>query len=144
MQESSGLLESEASNPKLLDLMARCAVCVAAAGPYRQCAEVIVRSCIRARTHYVDCNGEPDYTSTMVRKYHKEAETQGVLLVYSAGCDSVPPDMGCFKLHHDLEGKKIKGIQAFVKFIGKVLLTLVLHRLICCCSLRSATALPRP
>lgn len=115
-KESSGLLDSDAGNPSLLSLISRSEVCIATAGPYRDCAEVIVRCCIRGGTHYVDCNGEPDYSSVMARKYWDEAKAQNVLLVYSAGFDSVPVDMGCFRLQQ--EHKPVLGIQAFVRFHG--------------------------
>lgn len=117
-QESSGLLQSAASNQALVDLLSRCHVCIDTAGPYRHCGEVVVRSCIRACTHYVDCNGEPDYSGLMARKYWGEAASRNVLLVYSAGFDSVPVDMGCFKLQQEAQ-EKLAGIQAFVKFKGK-------------------------
>eukprot|EP00658_Telonema_sp_P-2_P035595 TRINITY_DN25854_c0_g1_i4.p1 TRINITY_DN25854_c0_g1~~TRINITY_DN25854_c0_g1_i4.p1 ORF type:complete len:304 (-),score=52.57 TRINITY_DN25854_c0_g1_i4:251-1162(-) len=76
------------------------------------------RSCIRAGTHYADCNGEPDYTSLMARKYWKEARAKNVVLVYSAGFDSVPVDMGCFKLQQESE-TGLSGIQGFVKMVGR-------------------------
>eukprot|EP00656_Telonema_subtile_P043610 TRINITY_DN49957_c0_g1_i1.p1 TRINITY_DN49957_c0_g1~~TRINITY_DN49957_c0_g1_i1.p1 ORF type:complete len:465 (+),score=108.48 TRINITY_DN49957_c0_g1_i1:142-1536(+) len=117
-KEDSGLLQSASSNQSLVDLLGRCHVCIDTAGPYRHCGEVVVRSCIRACTHYVDCNGEPDYSSLMARKYWNEAASRNVLFVYSAGFDSVPVDMGCFKMQQEAQ-EKIVGIQAFVNFTGK-------------------------
>jgi len=120
--EGSSLLEGEATNKSLFDLCAKCHVCINTAGPYRdQCGEVVVRTCIRAGTHYVDTNGEPDFTSLMARKYWTEAKEKKVLLVYSAGFDSVPVDMGCYKIQQEALATedKLVSISAFVNMIGK-------------------------
>lgn len=57
----------------------------------------------------------------MAWKYWDDAKAQKVLLVYSAGFDSVPVDMGCYKIQQDSLARddKLTGISAFMSMQGK-------------------------
>lgn len=56
---------------------------------------IIVKSCIKNGTHYVDITGETAFIQSLL-KYHKEAAEKGVKIVPSCGFDSLPGDLTSF------------------------------------------------
>lgn len=83
---------------------ARTKVLINCVGPYVLHGEMIIKSCIRTGTHYVDICGEPSFLESMHRKYNKEAESKSLRIIQCCGLDSLPADIGLYMLgkNHDM------------------------------------------
>lgn len=73
-------------------------VVLACAGPYGQCGEDVVASCIEHGTHYIDVTFEVFFMHSMIQKYHSAAKEKGVMLIFSAGQESAPYEIMAYKL----------------------------------------------
>ncbi|KAJ3427064.1 saccharopine dehydrogenase-like oxidoreductase [Anaeramoeba flamelloides] len=78
-------------------------------GPFSKYGEVVVKTCIENKTHYLDINGEPQFINKMFVKYHEKAQENKVIIGLSAGFDSVPADVGVQLLKREMgEGSILK------------------------------------
>jgi len=68
-----------------VDLVIHCA------GPFEYTAQQMARSCILAKTHYIDITGEYQVFE-MLHELGPEAENAGIMLLPGAGFDVVPSD----------------------------------------------------
>jgi len=73
-------------------------VVVAAAGPYRECGEDVIRECLNQVTHYIDITGEVAWMHDMIAKYHEKARAKGVMIVQCAGAVCAPNEIMCYSL----------------------------------------------
>jgi short subunit dehydrogenase-like uncharacterized protein len=65
------------------------------AGPFSLYhADNIVAACARSGTHYADLSGEYWFQRRMIDEFHAEAEKTGTAIVFGAGVDSIPSDLG--------------------------------------------------
>ena len=62
-------------------------------GPYAKYGSLLVKSCIKNKTHYCDLAGEAQWIRKMIDLYHEEAIRNQVKIVNSCGYDSIPSDM---------------------------------------------------
>ncbi|KAL3280422.1 hypothetical protein HHI36_017904 [Cryptolaemus montrouzieri] len=75
-----------------------------ACGPLRKKGEVVIKACLKYKTHYVDVSAEPNFIEKMELKYNDEARTCGLCIVSSCGVDSIAYDMGLTYLQRKFEG----------------------------------------
>ncbi len=75
-------------------LAARSRVLVQLAGPYAEHGENAVRACVENGTHYLDLTGETFWVRQMIERWHDAALEAGVKLVFSAGYEVLPFDLG--------------------------------------------------
>ncbi|KAI1289820.1 Saccharopine dehydrogenase-like oxidoreductase [Halotydeus destructor] len=99
----------------VLAMCHRSQIVINAVGPYALFGEVVVKSCIAAKTHHVDLAGEPHFLEGMQLKYHDEAKEAGVLIVGACGFDSIPAELGVDLLRENFDGEL-----AFVNYYFKI------------------------
>ena len=97
------------------ELAASARVVIAVAGPYLFYGEALVCACANNATDYVDLAGEAIWIRSMIEKYQDAAKATGSRIVHSCGFDSIPSDLGIFKLQQlasqliDAPFKRVKG-----------------------------------
>jgi short subunit dehydrogenase-like uncharacterized protein len=75
----------------LQDALQEVKAVVHAAGPFQFTAKQMVEACIKARTHYIDINGDISVFE-MLRQYDAQAKQAGIMVLPGAGFDVVPTD----------------------------------------------------
>jgi short subunit dehydrogenase-like uncharacterized protein len=71
-------------------------------GPYQLYGNELVAACARSGVDYVDLCGEPAWMRHMIDAHHAAAQTSGARIVFSCGFDSIPFDLGVFKLQNEI------------------------------------------
>ena len=96
------LVAADASDPASIKAMVeRAKVVITTVGPYLAYGEPLVAACAEAGTDYVDLCGEPPFMWKMIDKHQERAKETGARIVFSCGFDSVPSDMGVWKLQEE-------------------------------------------
>lgn len=67
-------------------------------GPYQVYGSELVALCAKSGTDYVDLCGESVWMRHMIDAYEEEAKKSGARIVFSCGFDSIPSDLGIFRL----------------------------------------------
>ncbi|WP_182357653.1 saccharopine dehydrogenase family protein [Tomitella gaofuii] len=94
------ILVADAADDASLDALARSArVVISTVGPYARYGLPLVRACAEAGTDYVDLTGEVLFHRESIDRYHETAVRTGARIVHSCGFDSVPSDLGVYRLH---------------------------------------------
>jgi short subunit dehydrogenase-like uncharacterized protein len=99
------LLHADAANEaSLAKLAGEAKAVITTVGPYTRHGTPLVAACAAAGTDYLDLCGEPLWMAQMIRAYDAPARASGARIVFSAGFDSVPFDLGVvFLQHHALQ-----------------------------------------
>ncbi|MBF7073883.1 saccharopine dehydrogenase NADP-binding domain-containing protein [Glaciecola sp. MH2013] len=84
----------------LSDLCSKAKAIVSTVGPYALYGETLVKLCAQSGTDYCDLTGEPQWIKAMLEKYENDAKASGARIVHCTGFDSIPSDLGVFKLQH--------------------------------------------
>lgn len=92
------LIADSADIASLEQLVKRTRLLVSATGPYQLYGSALVEACAHSGTDYVDVCGEPVWMHSMIDKYHQLAKNSGARILFSCGFDSVPSDLGVFRL----------------------------------------------
>lgn len=93
------LLVADASDPASLDAMAkRTKVILTTVGPYQLYGNELVAACVANGTDYADLCGEPAWMRQKIDQHNDAAKTSGARIVFSAGFDSIPFDLGVLML----------------------------------------------
>ena len=71
---------------------------VSTVGPYALYGETLVKVCVQSGTDYCDLTGEPQWIKQMLDKYEADAKKSGARIVHCTGFDSIPSDLGVYKL----------------------------------------------
>jgi short subunit dehydrogenase-like uncharacterized protein len=91
------LIVADASDPASLDAMVRRAdVIITTVGPYQLYGSPLVAACAASGTDYVDLTGESNWIAAMIAEHEAAAKASGARIVFSAGFDSIPFDLGVF------------------------------------------------
>ncbi|QDQ98039.1 saccharopine dehydrogenase family protein [Tomitella fengzijianii] len=94
------ILIADAADDASLDALARSArVVISTVGPYARYGLPLVRACAEAGTDYVDLTGEVLFHRESIDRYHETAVRTGARIVHSCGFDSVPSDLGVYRLY---------------------------------------------
>ena len=67
-------------------------------GPYQLYGEPLLGLCASLGTDYVDLCGESVWMRHMIDKHQNAAQESGARIVFSCGFDSIPSDLGIFRL----------------------------------------------
>lgn len=67
-------------------------------GPYQIYGSQLVGICARSGTDYVDLCGESVWMRHMIDAHEAEAKKSGARIVFSCGFDSIPSDLGIYRL----------------------------------------------
>ena len=89
------LVVADASDPASLDAMCkRTKVVLTTVGPYQLYGNELVAACVANGTDYTDLCGEPAWMRHKIDEHDIAAKSSGARIVFSAGFDSIPFDLG--------------------------------------------------
>lgn len=74
-------------------------------GPYQLYGNELVAACAAAGVDYVDLCGEPAWMRRMIDAHEATAKASGARIVFSCGFDSIPFDLGVFKLQNEMQAR---------------------------------------
>jgi len=93
------LIVADASDPDTLDAMVkRTKVVLTTVGPYQLYGNELVAACVANGTDYTDLCGEPAWMRQKIDQHDAVAKASGARIVFSAGFDSIPFDLGVLML----------------------------------------------
>ena len=93
------LIVADASDPDTLDAMVkRTKVVLTTVGPYQLYGNELVAACVANGTDYTDLCGEPAWMRQKIDQHDAAAKASGSRIVFSAGFDSIPFDLGVLML----------------------------------------------
>lgn len=93
------LLTANADDPaSLRALVQRAQVIITTVGPYQLYGNDLVAACVETGTAYVDLCGEPNWMHDMIVAHEAAAKASGARIVFSCGFDSIPFDLGVWKV----------------------------------------------
>ena len=93
------LIVADSDDGASLDaLAARTQAVITTVGPYQLYGEPLVAACVANGTDYVDLCGEPAWMVDIIGKYDDAAKKTGARIVLSCGFDSIPFDLGVYRL----------------------------------------------
>lgn len=96
------LINADSENQESLKaLCERARVVITTVGPYQRFGAPLVAACVETGTDYIDLCGEPNFIRTMIDQHEKVAQTTGARIVFSAGFDSIPFDLGVWFLQDE-------------------------------------------
>ena len=98
------LVVADASDPTSLDAMAkRAKVILTTVGPYQLYGDGLIAACVANGTDYTDLCGEPAWMRHKIDEHDAAAKASGARIVFSAGFDSIPFDLGVLMLQKHCE-----------------------------------------
>ena len=89
----------------LAALMAQTRLVLTTVGPYQLYGSALVGACAAAGVDYVDLCGEPAWMRQMIDAHEAAAKASGARIVFSCGFDSIPFDLGVFKLQRAMRAQ---------------------------------------
>ncbi len=84
--------------PSMQAMVDSARVVLTTVGPYQMYGSELVGLCAKSGTDYVDLCGESVWMRHMIDAYEQDAKKSGARIVFSCGFDSIPSDLGIFKL----------------------------------------------
>lgn len=99
------IVTGDALDKAALDqIVPRAKVIVSTVGPYALYGSEMLAACVRHGVDYVDLTGETQWIAKMVDAHQADAEQSGARIVNCCGYDSIPSDLGVFRLNqHAME-----------------------------------------
>ena len=98
------LIVADASDPATLDdMVKRTKVVLTTVGPYQLYGNDLVAACVANGTDYTDLCGEPAWMRQKIDQHDAAAKASGARIVFSAGFDSIPFDLGVLMLQQHCE-----------------------------------------
>lgn len=95
------LIEADASNlDSLKNLCSQTRCVITTVGPYQLYGNELVATCAQSGTDYLDLCGEPAWMRHMIDAHEATAKKSGARIVFSAGFDSIPFDLGVWYLQN--------------------------------------------
>ncbi|XP_014359566.2 saccharopine dehydrogenase-like oxidoreductase [Papilio machaon] len=107
------LIADVGDEESLFSMCQRAKVLVNCCGPYRLYGEPVVAAAVRAKTHYVDISGEPQFIETIQLRYDSPAREAGVYIISACGFDSIPNDLGVVFLEQNFEGT-LNSVESYI------------------------------
>ena len=93
------LVVADATDTASLDAMCRrTKVVLTTVGPYQLYGNELVAACVANGTDYTDLCGEPAWMRQKIDQHNDAAKASGARIVFSAGFDSIPFDLGVLML----------------------------------------------
>ena len=100
------LIVADAADPASLRAMtARARTIITTVGPYQLYGNDLVAACVETGTSYVDLCGEPAWMRDMIDAHDAAAKASGARIVFSCGFDSIPFDLGVWKLQQIVQDR---------------------------------------
>ncbi|XP_061706100.1 saccharopine dehydrogenase-like oxidoreductase [Cydia pomonella] len=99
------VIECDIANEAMVyEVCRRTKVVVNSTGPYTTLSELVIKTCIQTKTHYVDISAELHQMLSIYRGYNKAAEAANVLIIAACGYGSIPGVMGFVHLQKHFKG----------------------------------------
>lgn len=99
VDESVALVVADGNDTASLNAMAaQTKAIVTTVGPYQLYGNDLVAVCAKTGTDYLDLCGEPAWMRKMIDAWEPTATSSGARIVFSAGFDSIPFDLGVWLL----------------------------------------------
>jgi short subunit dehydrogenase-like uncharacterized protein len=96
------VLVADSRDADALDEVAkRCRVVLTTVGPYAKHGSELVAACVRNGTSYCDLAGEVQWMRQMIDRHQQAAEASGARIVHACGFDSIPSDLGVWRLQRE-------------------------------------------
>ena len=93
------LVVADADDPASIRAMcARARTIITTVGPYQIYGDHLVAACAETGASYVDLCGEPVWMRQMINAHDAAAKASGARIVFSCGFDSIPFDLGVWRL----------------------------------------------
>lgn len=90
---------AEATNSEDIEaLVSQTKVVLSTAGPYDLYGSELVKHCAKQGVHYVDITGEAPWVNQMIKEHGTTAKQTGARIISFCGFDSIPADLGVWKL----------------------------------------------
>ena len=100
------LIVADSADRDSLDAMcAGTKVVLTTVGPYQLYGDALVAACAASGTGYADLNGEPAWAAAMIAQHDAAAQASGARIVFSAGFDSIPFDLGVLMLQREANAR---------------------------------------
>ncbi|MCE9597120.1 MAG: saccharopine dehydrogenase NADP-binding domain-containing protein, partial [Spirochaetia bacterium] len=100
------MIEADASNQaSIVSMCERARIILTTVGPYQLYGSDLVAACAATGTDYLDLCGEPAWMRVMIDAHEAAAKKSGARIVFSAGFDSVPSDLGVWFLQQAAKKK---------------------------------------
>jgi short subunit dehydrogenase-like uncharacterized protein len=116
------IVADTSDRPSIDAMVSKARVVVTTAGPYAEYGgDAVVEACVKQGRHYADLSGEYWFQRAMIDQFHEEAQRTGAKIVFAAGVDSVPSDLGTQFAIEQLErrGKRATHVKAlFTDYAG--------------------------
>ncbi|MGV6801680.1 MAG: saccharopine dehydrogenase family protein [bacterium] len=113
------LVIADAATPATLsDMVQSTKTVISAVGPYQKYGSELVALCASLGTNYVDLCGEPLWMREMILAHEDQAKVSGARIVFSCGFDSIPFDLGVFRLQEEAkkqEGSAIRRVRGRIR-----------------------------
>lgn len=90
---------------QMRELVPKARVVLSTVGPYAKYGSELVAACAAAGTHYCDLTGEVQWMQQMIRAHQTTAEASGARIVHTCGFDSIPSDIGAYRLVKEMEAR---------------------------------------
>jgi short subunit dehydrogenase-like uncharacterized protein len=97
------LIADSADLDSLDALAAQARVICSTVGPYALYGSGLVAACVGRGTHYCDLTGEVHWMRRMIDLHHDAARASGARIVHTCGFDSIPSDLGVYRLHREMQ-----------------------------------------
>ena len=88
-------------------------------GPYSIYGENLIYSCIQNGTHCLDLTGEPDFVTSISKKYKHLATENNSIIIHCCGLESIPADIGAYETVKLMDGEK-KDLTFYLKTKGQI------------------------
>lgn len=101
----------------LIAMCQRTKVVISTVGPFAAYGSELVQVCAEQGTHYCDLTGEVPWMRRMINQHSDTAKNTGARIVHSCGFDSIPSDIGVFRLQQlakEQIGQPLNTIQMYV------------------------------
>ena len=96
------MIQADINDVKSMNAMAASTkVICSTAGPFALLGTPVIEACIHEKTNYCDITGESHWVKKIIEKYHDQAQEAGLKIVHCCGFDSIPSDMGVYKLQKE-------------------------------------------
>ena len=107
------IIADVSNEDSILEMTKKANVIINCCGPFELYGEVVVKSCVKTGTNYVDVTGESYFQENMEVKYHDSAKQKGVYIVSSCGFDSYNSELPLLFLENKFEGT-INSVEFFL------------------------------
>lgn len=104
-QDTAMVVADSSSADAMDELAASTRAVLTTVGPYQLYGNALVEACAKNGTDYVDLCGEPAWMRLMIDAHTEAAKASGARIVFSCGFDSVPFDLGVWKLQQEANAK---------------------------------------